>query len=308
MSGFVQRWQHFWFEPVLPHIYALLRIVLGIVGCLTLVGLSNQPAFWSLDGLVPIGSSGLGLKAYLLAHGLGSVAGTALYLSTLVAFVSMTLGFLTAPSVAVALITSLMQVAWNYLPLSGADAALRAFLFCLLWADCGAVWSLDAWLARRRGDVVTAPLVAIAPLRLIRFQVALVYLNAGLWKLMNPYWRDGTAVHYVLQSNVYRRFPFDLPFPAATVTAFTYGTLFWEIAFAPMLLFNATRRIALALGVMLHLGMLMTIEIGPFHLVMLASYLAFLDPKDVRMLAHRIGRRTEVAGDSSANVRVAPTQ
>lgn len=307
MSSAVQRWQHFWFEPVLPHIYALLRIVLGTVGCLTLIGLSSQSTFWSLDGFVPVGNTGLGIKAFLMAHGVGAVAGTALYLATFVAFISMTAGFLTGPSVAVALMTSLMQVAWNYLPLSGADAAIRAFLFCLLWTDCGAVWSVDAWLARRKGNAAAPPRVAIAPLRLIRLQVALIYLNAGLWKLMNPYWRDGTAVHYVLESNVYHRFPFELPFPMAAVSAFTYGTLFWEIAFAPMLMFKATRRLALALGVMLHLGMLMTIEIGPFHLVMLASYLAFLDPKDVPMLAQRIWRRTEVAGDSTA-LRVARTQ
>jgi len=292
MKDLVERWQHFWFEPIPTHIYALLRIVFGIVGCLTLVGLSDLSTFWYLDGLVPIGTGGFGIKAWLLAHGLGHIAGTALYASTLLAFISMTIGLLSGLSVALALITSLVQVSWNYLPLSGADAALKAILFCLVWADCGSVWSVDAWLARRKGDAAAGRATyVIAPLRLVRFQVALIYFNTGLWKLMNPYWRDGTAVHYVLESNVYHRFPFDLPVSAAVVTVMTYGTLIWELSFAGLILFAPTRRIALAIGILLHVGMLLTIEIGPFHLVMLASYLAFLDPHAVPALAARLSRR-----------------
>ena len=187
-----------------------------------------------------------------------------------------------------ALVTSLMQVSWNYLPLSGADGALKAFLFCLVWADCGSVWSIDAWIAKRRGVAPASnSTYVIAPLRLLCFQVALIYLNAGLWKLMNPYWRDGSAVHYVLESNVYHRFPFGFPVSEAVTTALTYGTLLWELAFAPLVLFAPTRRIALTLGILNHVGMLLTIEIGPFHFVMLASYLAFLDPHVVPELPAR---------------------
>jgi hypothetical protein len=292
MKDFVDRWQHFWFEPIPAHIYALLRIVFGIVGCLTLIGLSDVATFWHLDGFVPVGTAGLGIKAFLLSHGLGNIAGTALYACTFLAFVSMTIGLLSGLSVALALISSLVQVSWNYLPLSGADAALKAILFCLVWADCGSVWSVDAWIARRRGDTPAPnPTYVIAPLRLVRFQVALIYLNAGLWKLMNPYWRDGTAVHYVLESNVYHRFPFGLAVPEALVAATTYGTLLWELAFAPLVLFAPTRRVALTVGILVHLGMLLTIEIGPFHLVMLASYLAFLDPHVVPALAARVWNR-----------------
>jgi len=145
------------------------------------------------------------------------------------------------------------------------------------------VWSVDAWRRHRHiGAPSSEPIYAIAPLRLIRFQIALVYFNAGLWKLLNPLWRNGSAVHYVLETNVYHRFPVLLP---ATfdwvIPVLTYGTLFWEIAFAFLLLFRPTRRVAIALGVLLHAGMLSTIEIGPFHWVMLASYLSFLDPRSV---------------------------
>jgi hypothetical protein len=152
-----------------------------------------------------------------------------------------------------------------------------------MWADCGAVWSVDAWI---RGTHIGAPgnepICPIAPLRLIRFQIALIYFNAGLWKLLNPYWRSGSAVHYVLETNVYHRFPTLLPVTFDwVIPLLTYGTLFWELAFALLLLCTPTRRVAIALGILMHVGMLLTIEIGPFHWVMLASYLAFLEPRRV---------------------------
>ena len=301
MKPILDRWERFWFAPTSPHIYALLRIAFGLVGCGTLFGLRDLSTLWFLDGLIPLDVGAVGLKQYLVAHGLGHTAGVVFYASTAASFVAMTVGFQTRVAVAAALFTSLMQVAWNYLPLSGADAAMRVFLFCLVWADCGSVWSIDAWLARR--NITASPnaseATSIAPLRLLRFQVALIYLNAGIWKIFNPYWRDGTAVHYVVQSNVYRRFPQGMPLAFDHVVSFlTYGTLAWELAFPFLLLFERTRRMALIAGILIHVGMLLTIEIGPFHLMMLASYLAFLEPDAVPHLSSRLrelmGRRPEL--------------
>jgi Vitamin K-dependent gamma-carboxylase len=117
----------------------------------------------------------------------------------------------------------------------------------------------------------------------------LIYLNAGMWKIFNPYWRNGSAVHYVVQSNIYRRLPHGMPLGFDhVVSLLTYGTLAWELSFAFLLLFARTRRIALLAGILIHLGMLLTIEVGPFHFVMLASYLAFLEPEAVPRLSHRL--------------------
>ena len=300
----MDRWQRFWFELIPTHIYALLRIVFGAIGCMTLIGLSDVSTFWDPNGFVPVGDSGLGLKTFLLAHGLGHAAGIVIYVCTLASFVSMTVGFASSISVMLAMFLSVVQLAWNHLPLSGADSALRAFLFCLMWADCGAVWSVDAWIQRTRiASPGNEPIYPIAPLRLLRFQIALIYFNAGLWKLLNPFWRNGSAVHYVLETNVYHRFPVLLP---ATfdwvIPVLTYGTLFWELAFAFLLLFGPTRRVAIALGILLHVGMLLTIEIGPFHWVMLASYLAFLDPRTVSTFALQL--RNQEPRPDFADVRM----
>jgi hypothetical protein len=287
----IERWDRFWFEEVPPHIYALLRISLGGLGVLGLLHLADA-RFWDL-GTGLIGDLGLpALKSALRARELGAVSGWLLYAFCLAAFVAMTLGFKSRISVGLALASQLAQVSWNSLPLSGAHHTTQILLFCLIWADTGAVWSIDAWLERRRGIVAGAPARAvIAPLRLIRYQIALIYFMTGVWKLGNPTWRDGSALHYVLNNNVYHRFP-ALASPGIEwlATVSTYATLFWELAFAVMLLWRPTRYLALALGVMFHLGILVTIEVGGFNFVMLAAYLAFLDPQTVSRLDSRILR------------------
>jgi hypothetical protein len=116
-----------------------------------------------------------------------------------------------------------------------------------------------------------------------------------LWKLMNPLWRDGTAVHYVLNSNVFHRFPNALPdgFLWFAMVG-TYLTLLWELGFPFLVLWRPTRYFVLVLGVVMHLGILAAMEIGPFHFVMLAAYPAFLDPALITKLVRGGNETTPV--------------
>jgi hypothetical protein len=237
---------------------------------------------------VPAGDNGLGLKAWLAAHGLAWAGAYGLFWLTLAAFAAMTAGVFTPHAVLAALWLSLLQLFWNNFPLSGEHLLTQVILFSLVWVDSGAVWSVDAWRRRRAGDHAPPPLQPIAPLRLIRFQVALIYLSSGLWKLYSPLWRDGSALHYILNSNVFQRVP-DLVTPAIEplLTTATYVTLVWELAFAFALLYRPTRRIVLAMGVAIHLGMIATLEVGLFIYVVLSTYTAFLSPNEMPSLANR---------------------
>jgi uncharacterized membrane protein YphA (DoxX/SURF4 family) len=285
-------WERFWFAEIPPHCYALLRILFGMLAVVSLLQERELTLFWDVDGLVPGMQDGMGLKASLFAYGLGHVAGRGLFFASLASYGCMALGLWSPISVTVSFLALSAQVYWNHLPLSGAHSAIQAVVLCLVFADCGAVWSLDSWLARRRGandGVLGAVTYPIAPLWLIRVQVALVYLSSGLWKLFNDQWRDGSAVHYVFSNNVYQRFRYQVP-PGLDwlTTLLTYSVLLWEISFGLMVLYRPTRRIAIIVGVMMHLGMLIAIEIGPFGWVMLASYVAFLEPERVPSLPARL--------------------
>jgi hypothetical protein len=291
LNSILNAWQRWTFTEIPPHIYSLLRILFGVIGCITLIGVSDLATFWDLSGFVSSQDRGLGLKAFLLARDLGDIGGRVLFFASLGAFAAMALGWLSRASVAAALVASLMDLSWNYLPHSGAYVAVQTILFCLIWADCGSVWSLDAWLERRRG-IANEPLpYPIAPLQMIRLQVGLIYFSTGLRKLYSEHWRDGSAVHYVLNSTIYRRFPHAVPVSLDPfLTVLTYAILIWELVFLFALAYGPTRRAVLVVGVLMHLGMFATIEIGPFGLVMLASYVAFLDPSKVPALPRTFAR------------------
>ncbi len=202
----------------------------------------------------------------------------------------MTVGFRSREAVLLAFVGSTLHASWNPLPLSAAFQVLRSVLFCLIWADTGRVWSLDA----RGGAASLRPPISpsVVPLRLICVQIALVYLATGLWKLGSPEWQDGTALYYVLATNGFARLP-ALPGLHFTtlLTLMTHLVLVWELGFAFMVVVPWARALALYLGVALHLGMWLAMDLGPFPWVMLASYVAFIPPPRLVIGLERWRRR-----------------
>lgn len=275
------RWERYWFTPVPPHVFALLRILLAAVALLSLAGQTPVDTFWALDGLSPVPSNPNGPRAWLLARGLGAAAGWVFFGYSVVATVAMLVGFRSDAAVLATFLGLWLQTFWNRFPLSSAHQVALSLLFCLIWTETGRVWSLDA---RRRSSANPSapPRLPIWPLRLVRAQVAIVYFSSALWKLLYPAWRDGTAVYWALNINVFHRFPWPLPVQFEPLLAIlTWGTLLFEFFFPLLVWFRATRGPTLLVGIGLHLGLWMTLEIGPFSWVMMASYVAFLDPDRV---------------------------
>jgi hypothetical protein len=277
LEPFTAGWRRFWFTRIPPHSYALLRILVGLVGTLTILGAWN-PSFWDPNDLVPR-TAAWQLGPWLNAHGLARTFGLGLRWLLLLGYVSLALGLRSSLIAPVMYVGSVAMMRWNWLPFSAAQDLLRHLTLPLIFVDSGAVWSLDALLRARRTDGGPPPELSIWPLRLLQYQVAIVYLSAGLWKMGIPDWRAGVALHYVLNNPVYQRVPGVVPAGlfGATV-ALTYLTLAWELAFPFLIWFRRTRPLMLLIGVALHLGMWATIELGPFSPTMLVSYVAFLDP------------------------------
>ena len=258
-----------------PHSYALLRILLGAVGLLSLIGLTPVGLYWPLDGLAPIPGGGTGIRSWIAERELGALAGWALFGGLACSFTAMTVGFRSDLAVFLSFLGQVAHTHWNSLPLSSAHQVMTVLLFCLLWAETGQVWSLDA----RWRQPPPRPVPAW-PLWLMRCQVAIVYLSSGLHKFAYPAWRDGSAVHWALNLNAFHRFPWHLPAALAPLEALlTWSTLLFELTFWALVLFRRTRPWALLAGVGLHAGLFLTLELGPFSLLMIASYICFLEPE-----------------------------
>src|SRR4030095_5758974 len=116
----VSAWQRFWFAGIPPHIYALLRITIGVAGVWSLLGLTDLATFWDLEGLVS--RDGLiAVKAWAAAHDAGGVLGRVVFAACLASLVAMSVGFRSALTVPLTLVCLLLEPSWNYLPLSGAQ-------------------------------------------------------------------------------------------------------------------------------------------------------------------------------------------
>ena len=296
-SSLVAKWERYWFEEVPSEAFALTRIAIGAAGLISLIGFLPVDLFWPLDGLASVPGTA-GIRSYLLESGWSGLAGWVAFLTLFGSLVCMTAGLFTGPAVMACFIGSVLQPRWNSVPLSAAHGLLMSMLFCLVWADCGRL-SVDERRRRLRSSTATTPEPQpvtpshqpIWPLRLMRAQVATLYAASGLYKLLGASWRDGSATYHSTHQNVYGRIFYLHPVPPDfewVFTLMTYGTLLWELSFPLMLLNRMTRRIALATGVMIHLGIWVTMEVGPFSPMILAAYVAFLDPHKAPQVVARL--------------------
>ncbi|MBK9975559.1 MAG: DUF393 domain-containing protein [Planctomycetes bacterium] len=162
--------------------------------------------------------------------------------------------------------------------LNAGDLLLRVATFYLVLMPCGAAWSLDARLARR-GTLVVAPW----SLRLAQIQICFVYFFTAIEKLKGfgslatpGDWLGGSAVRLTLANAMIARWPWFHNMPLWISAPASWLTLGWELLFPVLVLWRRTRYAALAIGVILHVGIFATMEVTHFSFTTLAWYWLFV--------------------------------
>jgi hypothetical protein len=182
--------------------------------------------------------------------------------------------------------------------LTGADTVLRVMSFWLMFAPIGQHYSLDALWRKQRGDTSETNAFAL-PIRLLQWQLIMVYCCTAYLKMIGPVWKHGEVMHYVLQLN-----SFILPFgewmrswPPGLLSLLSYYSLFAEIMIPFLLLFPLfwrwTRSLAFLLAVGLHGGIALVLAIPDFSIVMLLSFLNFFDNDWLKWLEQRFQTKLE---------------
>jgi Vitamin K-dependent gamma-carboxylase len=274
-------WYSFWFAPIDVRQYAALRILFG--------GLSGG-YFLQLAPLLPeqLSRTGwLGSIMQIASHNGGSWS--LFFLAPrqypgLFAAMVMVIGMVSAFTLMIgwhsklsAITTWLVWVSvWNRNPLilDGDDAVLKIMSFYLLLSPCGNTWSVDG---------VRKPLpqfAAIWPLRLVQFQVALIYFVSGWVKFHSTEWNEGTVLQYIVIHPQYSRWD-GWGLIGSSFTRWLMGVIadvirWWEVLFAILLLNPVTRKICISTGIVFHIGLLMTMNLRGFPLVMLSLYPSLL--------------------------------
>lgn len=299
-------WTKFWFEPQPTSSLALFRIGFGLVCMWWLVTLiPNLEAFFGPTGVLPAAPDGPRGSWGVLDLWNSAVAVALLFVVTLSAAAALTVGLGTRVAAFVLWIGIVSFEQRNGLVLNSGDALLRNLAFFCVLAPSGESLSMDR-LRKAPRQFWEFPARAPWALRLIQCQISIGYLAAVWHKSGGAGWRDGTAVSYALRVQDLQRFPVpEWVTHTVTVTELlTYGTLATELAIAILVWNRAARPWVLALGVLLHVSIDLTIMVGFFSAAMLAAYLSFVPPEtaSARILTARDTvrdrwRRTRVPED-----------
>ncbi|MFJ4923515.1 HTTM domain-containing protein [Streptomyces sp. NPDC088725] len=207
----------------------------------------------------------------------------------------------------------------------GGDNLILLMAMYLVFTGCGRRWSLDARRARLRAARQNGPvrpgdedeegdglrpnllfarrtLVTVAhncALFVIAAQVCFLYGSAGLYKVQGGSWGNGTALHYVLNLNLFQ------PWPAlshladshpALLGAACYLTVLPQVAF-PFVLFGRLKYPVLTMLFGMHLGIAVLMGLPLFSGAMIIADSVFLPDRfyeSLRRLCRRATGRADV--------------
>jgi predicted DCC family thiol-disulfide oxidoreductase YuxK len=197
----------------------------------------------------------------------------------------------------------------------GGDNLTVLMALYLVCTACGRRWSLDARRRRLRTDVrkrgrIAARLAqssASHPAALMRAQlttilhncgmfviaaqVCILYGAAGLYKVQGGEWRDGTALHYVLNLDLFRPWPalsHAVDTHALLIAVGGYLTVLVQVAL-PFALFSRLKYVVLVLLVAMHLGIAVLMGLPTFSGAMIVADAGFLSDR-LLLRAARTGR------------------
>ncbi len=169
--------------------------------------------------------------------------------------------------------------------LFGLDQVSSLLLLYLAIGPSGAAYSVDRWRALRRGRSSRGQprIDANLAIRLIQLHMCLIYLVAGLGKLLGETWWAGTALWGAFANFEYQTIDMTwLAWHPLLVNLVTHTILFWEISYCVLVWPRLIRPLILALAIPLHLGIALSMGMMSFGLVMLVGNLAFVSPAVVR--------------------------
>jgi hypothetical protein len=288
-------WERFWFTPADPAAFCLIRLLAGLMLFYThLVWTLDLEAFfgptpWVSPSVVepPPGFTRFA-PSYLYYVQSPSALWT-LHVAALVVLAMFAAGLFSRTTSVLAFLITVSYA--NRVPpaLFGLDVINAMLALYLMIGPSGACYSLDRLIARRRaGGSLPPPQPSVSAniaVRLIQLHMCIVYLFAGLSKLLGGSWWDGTAMWRSIANLEYQSI--DMTWLAAwplTLNFLTHLTIAWEVSYAALVWPRLTRPIVLALAIPLHLGIACFLGMITFGLVMLIGNLAFVSPAIVRAI------------------------
>lgn len=289
-------WNRFWFTAAPPHTLALIRILAGAM-------LLYTHLIWgfNLGGFLGRNSWVNSRTALLLNQDVQHTTYAwsylwyfdsplllwALHLGALAVFFLLTIGLWSRIMSVLACIITLAYCHRLNGALFGLDQVNAMLATYLMLGPCGAVYSVDRWLALRRGEPeeILPSVGGNIAIRLMQLHLCIIYLFGGIGKMRGELWWDGSAVWFALANLEYQSL--DLTWLVHwpwLIALLTHITVFWETFYCFLVWPKATRPICLAIAVGVHGGIALFLGMKTFGLAMLIANIAFISPELVHSL------------------------
>jgi hypothetical protein len=281
-------WNRFWFAPQQPHTLAAIRMLCGaMMAYVHVIWLSQLDDFFGphawIDGATERFLHELDYSwSYLTWISSPWLVGLH-EIAAIIVCLAMAAGFKTRLAVPLAWFMTLMVCHRQTGALFGLDQMVMMLSMYLMFSPCGAVYSVDALLERRRLGVTAEPAASVASnavTRLIQVHLCIIYLFGGLSKLRGDFWWEGSAMWWSIVNYEYQslnvtwlgRSPF-------IIALITHATVFWETFYAALVWPRLTRPLVLAMAVFVHGGIALALGMPTFGTIMIVANLAFIAPE-----------------------------
>jgi len=307
-------WDQFWFAPTLPHTLALIRILGGAMLLYThVVWTIDLDAFLGTRSWLTSDTAGLMNRyvdepnfawSYLYFVDSPLLLWT-LHLAGFIVFAMLTVGLFTRVSAVLAWVITISYCHRLTGTLFGLDQINAFIATYLMLGDSGGVWSVDRWMARRRGlDSPVRPRIGTnIAIRCLQLHMCVIYLFGGIGKMRGEMWWDGSALWFAFASLEYQSLDMTWMVRHRWLLALlTHLTVFWETFYCFLIWPKLTRPVCLAMAVLVHLGIAICLGMKTFGLVMIIANLAFVYPETVRGVIGWLAARMIGRSASSANV------
>lgn len=125
----------------------------------------------------------------------------------------------------------------------------------------------------------------------IMINLCLVYFLAGMYKLKDPHWQNGTAIYYFANYERFSVFAADgktVDFPLLLSYLFTYGTLLLEFSFPVLAWYKKYRTVIFSLMLVMHCCIYFFLMIYGMTLIFIIQYGLFYSNREVMHAAGKI--------------------
>ncbi len=290
IHSLIQGWNNFFYARTDASNLGVFRILIGFFLLLNGVSLIQDFEYWfgvGNESFVPLQESfnlysGFRINIYKWLSPTTNSAWFVL-ITYILSAIGIMVGFKTRISTVVCFILLVSMQNRNFAILNSGDTVMRCILFLMMFAPTHVKYSVDSYIRSKAGVPYPSD-VSLLTIRLLQLQFALVYFATVLFKLKGYDWVEGTAVYYSSRLVNFQRLLVPVVFDFPWLIKFsTWFALIVEFAMGALIWVKEWRRVVLLLGVVLHIGIELTMDIGFFEWVMISCYLLYVEPGEIKL-------------------------